>query len=70
MKIFEKREFSDGGPMDRGTCIGFIRAKDKEIAKKILNINHGFIELREISQKEFVKRKKEALNNYNMYVLK
>lgn len=68
-KIFEKRQMSDGGPMDRGICIGFIKAKNEKEAKEILNINHNFIELREISKKEFLQRKKEALENYRMYKL-
>jgi len=63
MKIFEKVEYIDGGPNDRGTCIGYIKAETKEEAYKILNINHGFIRLYEISTEEFEIRKKIAERN-------
>jgi hypothetical protein len=69
MKIFEKREFFDGGPNDKGWTIGYIKAESKEQAKEILNIDHNFIQLFEISEKEFKKRKKEAWENYKMYKL-
>lgn len=38
-KIFEKRQMSDGGPMDRGIIIGYIKAKSKEDAKKNIKNN-------------------------------
>lgn len=66
-KIFEKRGYIDGGPTDRGWCEGFIIAKSKEEATKILNINHGFIQLHEISKQEFLKRKQEAWKEYKLY---
>jgi len=67
--IFEKREYTDGGPNDKGTTIGFIQAKNKEEANKILNINHGFIQLYEMDIETFLKRKKEAWDEYKMYDL-
>lgn len=66
-RIFEQKQYSDGGPMDRGTSLGFIIANDMEEAKKILNINHGFIQLHEISLSDFLDRKEEAKANYKMY---
>lgn len=35
--------------------------------KKISKITHNFIEFNEISRKEFIKRRNEAWNNYDMY---
>ena len=43
MKIFEKRQYNDGGPNDKGVLIGYIKAKTKKEAIQILNINHSFI---------------------------
>jgi hypothetical protein len=67
MKIFEKREFTDGGPNDKGFVIGYIKAKSKEEARNILNIKHGFIQLFEISLIDFSKRKMEAWKNYKIF---
>ena len=66
-KIFEKRQYQDGGPNDRGDCIGFVRALNKEEARKISGITHNFIQFHEISEKSFLERKREAWNNYKMY---
>ena len=68
-KIFEKRQYTDGGLFDKGTTIGFIQAENKEEAVKILNVNHGYIQLYEIDIDTFLKRKKEAWNEYKMYDL-
>ena len=64
MKIFEKIQLSDGGPNDRGFSIGYIRADSKDHARKLLNINHGFIEFIEVSEREYVKRKSQAYRHY------
>jgi len=69
MKIFEIREYQDGGPNDRGECCGYVKAINRVDAKKRFAVgkknakdivNTGFYEAREISQKDFDDRKREA----------
>lgn len=67
MKIFEKIQYIDGGPNDRGEVIGYIKAHSLQEAKKILNVNHGFIQVYEISKIEFEARKNKAWLKYKMY---
>jgi hypothetical protein len=69
MKIFEKRQFTDGGPNDRGFCIGYIHADTEEEAKRILNIKHGFIQLFEITNEEYEARKEEAAAMLRMFTI-
>lgn len=54
--IFEKKELSDGGPNDKGTVIGHIMAESIEEANEILNVDHGFIILNEISMETYLER--------------
>jgi len=67
MKIFEKKEYIDGGPNDRGVILGYEKGESPEQLKKKYDINHGFIQFREISLEDFKARKKEAWANYAMY---
>ena len=46
MKIFEIREFIDGGPNDRGFVIGYIESESREELRK--NRPNGFIDYFEI----------------------
>jgi len=63
--IFEKRQFTDGGPNDKGVVIGYIRAPSKQQAAKFLNLNHSFIELNKVTESYFKMKKEAALKNYN-----
>ena len=65
--IFEKVEYSDGGPNDKGSVIGYIEADSLDEAKVILNVNHNFIQVREITQETYNERKKIAKMEYEMY---
>ncbi len=65
--IFEKVEYSDGGPNDRGTLLGYIFADSKEEAVRILNVCHSFITVREISLEVYNKRKELAGKTSAMY---
>lgn len=62
--IFEKRQYTDGGPNDRGYVIGYIKADSKEEAMRIKNEEHpgslGFIQVHKISEETYEQRKKEA----------
>lgn len=70
MKIFEKLELKDGGPNDKGKVIGYIEASTLEAAKKILNIDHGFIVLNEINLSTFLHRRSLAIEQLKMFDLK
>ena len=69
MKIFEKREYISGDIGDRGILIGYIKAENIEEAKKILNITHNFIQLKEISNSEYFLRKRRLQKKLKMYNL-
>ena len=60
MKVFEKVQWSDGGPNDKGDVMGYIRASSLAEAKEILNVNHGFLTCREITKEEYNKRRRKA----------
>lgn len=67
MKIFEKIEYIDGGPNDRGKVIGYVRTtKSREELRS--EIPHGFIDFIEISEELFLKLKKDAENNLYMFL--
>lgn len=66
--LFEKKEYSDGGPNDKGVLIGYIEANSREEAENILNVNHGFIQIHEISQEVYENRKRDAENTLQMYL--
>jgi len=76
MKKFEIRIYSDGGPNDRGECVGYIDAEDRVDAKKRFAvgkknakdiINTGFYQAMEISTDEYNKRKSKAKNYLSMF---
>lgn len=66
MNIFEKREYMDGGPNDRGFVIGYIRTnKTREELRKAQG--HGFIDYIKLSEKQYSQKKKEAQDNLKMF---
>ena len=66
MKIFEKREYMDGGPNDRGFTVGFIKTnKTREDLRK--EQGHGFIDYIELTEEAFLKRKRQAEYNLKMF---
>jgi hypothetical protein len=68
MKIFEKREYTDGGTNDRGYTIGYVKTnKTKEQLRK--EVGHGFIDFIELSEKQFLEKKEEAFKKYKMFDL-
>jgi hypothetical protein len=66
MKIFEERGYIDGGPNDRGFTIGFIKS-DKTREELCKERSHGFIDYHEVSEEEFLRRKKEAEAELKMF---
>ena len=69
MKIFEKIQWSDGGHNDKGEVIGYLRAPSLGIATKALNVDHNFIQCREISKREYLRRRKKAEIALSMFNL-
>lgn len=69
MTIFEQIEWSDGGPMDKGTVIKYLLGDSEEQLKKRFNIDHSFISFREISNEEYMKRKVEAENHLKIFTI-
>jgi len=67
MKIFEKIAYTDRGPMDKGDCVGYVKATTEEEAYRILKINNGYVRLYEISPEELKKRKEIAVKNLLMF---
>ncbi len=65
-KIYEIKEYFDGGPNDRGFLIGFIKTNKTRQELRAEN-GHGFIDYHEMSEEEFLKRKKEAFKIYKMF---
>jgi hypothetical protein len=66
MKIYEIIEYSDGGPNDKGTITGYIKTEESRNHLKA-KINHNFIDYNEISEKEFLEKKKKAEDNLKMF---
>ena len=65
MKLFEIREFIDGGPNDRGNVIGYVKASSiEELKEKRTNY---FIDYIEISEERFLKLKEEVENKLKMF---
>lgn len=58
-KIFEIREYTDGGTFDKGDVIGYIQT-DKTRNEMVAENGHGFIDYHEISKEEYLRRKKIA----------
>jgi len=56
LKIFEQREYTDGGITDRGSHMGWIQADSEDQIRKRLDIKHGFIQFRETPIQEFLNR--------------
>jgi len=66
MRIFEKVQLIDGGPNDRGKVIGYVSTKHMTAEPKS---NDGFIVFREISIREYNKRKNEALRALDLFII-
>lgn len=67
MKLFQKREYIDGGPNDRGIVIGYVRTtKTREELRS--EMSHGFIDFIEISEELFLKLKKDAESKLKMFL--
>jgi len=67
MKIFEVKEFTDGGPNDKGVLIGYEKGESSEQLKKKNGITHGFISFHEISQEEYNRRKEGARRHFESF---
>lgn len=69
MKIFEVKNYIDGGPNDRGFIIKYIKSKSRQEAFEKVNKGKSgwFYQVFEISLEEFNKRKKEAENKLKMF---
>lgn len=67
MKIYEIREYIDGGPNDRGFLTGYVKARSKEHARKKVNMKSGFVQIHEISSERYRERKGAALRQAAMY---
>lgn len=66
MRIFEKVRLTDGGPNDRGKVIGYVSTKSMTANPIPPN---GFIIFREISVREYNKRKNEALRALDLFTI-
>lgn len=66
-KIFEIKEYMDGGPNDKGVTIGFIKAETKEKAKIKAKITNGFKDAVLIDEELYNRRKLEAKQKYDMF---
>jgi len=69
MKRFEIILYSDGGPNDRGECVGYVNAIDRVDAKKKFAvgkknandiINTGVYQAHEISEQSYLREKLKA----------
>lgn len=56
MKIFEEIEWTDGGPNDKGSVIGYHYGESESQLKNKYGITHNFISFREITTEEYNKR--------------
>jgi hypothetical protein len=66
MKIFEIREYNDGGPQDRGDVIGYAKEESLEIARE-KHKKSNWIEVREITSKEYYSKKEQAEAELKMF---
>lgn len=62
MKIFEKIQYSDGGPNDKGKLIGHVKGESKEGLQE--EIGNGFIKFFEIETYNYNKRKEKAMEDF------
>jgi hypothetical protein len=67
MKIFEIREYSDGGPNDKGVVIGYVKANNKTDAKKRAKITNRFKNVYEISRSYYEALKRMAKERYEIF---
>lgn len=65
-KIFEEKQYSDGGPNDRGVIIGYVEAESKQAAREKTGITHNFIQFVEIPREEYERLKAKALALYRI----
>jgi hypothetical protein len=62
-KIYEIREFTDGGPNDRGVVIGYIKSSTPPIAQ------NAFVQYFEISHLEYISRLTDAYKQIELFKL-
>ena len=65
-KIFEIREYSDGGTFDKGDVTGYIKT-DKTREQMREENGHGFIDYLELTKEEYLKKKKSAEEFLEMF---
>jgi hypothetical protein len=68
-KIFEIREYTDGGPSDRGDVTGYIKT-DKTREQMREENGHGFTDYIELTKEEYVKRRYTAYKFLEMFNIK
>lgn len=66
MKIFEVREYTDGGFHDKGYPIGYVQEVSKEEAEA-KHKTSNWVEVREISEEMYASRKKDAEETMKMF---
>ena len=69
MKIFEKRQYIDGGPNDRGRVIGYELGESSQQLEEKFGINHGFTQFYEITREEYLRRKNELENELKIFTI-
>lgn len=68
-KIFEKIQYQDGGPNDRGMRMGYAIGESEDQIRADLGITHGSIRFFEIPLDVYFKRKKEVEKELSLYNL-
>ena len=64
MKLFEEREFNDGGPNDKVVVKGYHEARSEDELRDKLNIHHGFTRFREINKDFYMEERNRVLKLY------
>jgi hypothetical protein len=68
-KIFEIREYTDGGPSDRGDVTGYIKTGKTRDQMREEN-GHGFTDYIELTKEEYLKKKRIAEQHLEMFNIK
>lgn len=67
IKIFEIKEYTDGGPNDKGAVVGYVTANNRKEASK--NLENVFQTVNEISRETYLFRKKQAEEQLKLFQL-
>jgi|GEM_PF-2742582 len=67
--IFERIEWLDGGPNDKGIVTGYFFGESEKQLKKKFKITDGYTSFREISMETYYERKKQAKNTLKLFNL-